>query len=638
MTEGVLGLLLGSELDLEVQLRWALRLAEARRLDILVYERDERSEGSPTEVDLDEPPEGDGGRVARELRQRIDASPELAAGPRPEEVDAGDDEAGEARIHIRLRRLPSSAPRQFRDQLTSDIRSEKLVLITSADGRLNTTEPELVRERRLFLRFVPCEAVFCFGLQNDNELERLLVGAASGPHGESALRLGYDLANQREHGLTVVRVNPAVGPDALRVGEKRLGALLKKGPSSGETVVRHRVIVDGQVERGIRRSWEEEAADVLILGASRVGVFGSHIATGVGARLSRAEGGPAVAIVASAARLRNRFFGRVEGAIERVVPQIDRENRVALVDRIQSSSQWDFDFSALMVLSTLIAAIGLIQNSAAVVIGAMLVAPLMTPLLGLGLALVQGNPVLAGISARSIGLGVLVSMIVAALVGLLTPGFEEPTREMMGRGGPGMLDLFVAFASGVAAAYASSRPGLIAALPGVAIAAALVPPIATSGLALALGNFHLFANALLLFVVNMFTIVLASMVSLWAVGLRNIKKAAQWRVVLVSLIPLAVLLLGIFLSARPVIENRDKRIPPGLVATIEEELGSGFLLDSVGLSYDEIGLQLNLLVVGNEAVPASLANRIRATARSSFDSPVRVRLVSRIPRDAYDFE
>ena len=201
-----------------------------------------------------------------------------------------------------------------------------------------------------------------------------------------------------------------------------------------------------------------------------------------------------------------------------------------------------------------------------------------------------------------------------------------------------MLDLFVAFASGVAAAYASSRPGLIAALPGVAIAAALVPPIATSGLALALGNFHLFANALLLFVVNMFTIVLASMVSLWAVGLRNIKKAAQWRVVLVSLIPLAVLLLGIFLSARPVIENRDKRIPPGLVATIEEELGSGFLLDSVGLSYDEIGLQLNLLVVGNEAVPASLANRIRATARSSFDSPVRVRLVSRIPRDAYDFE
>ena len=87
--------------------------------------------------------------------------------------------------------------------------------------------------------------------------------------------------------------------------------------------------------------------------------------------------------------------GNSDCSIERLVPQIDREHRVALVDRIQSSSRWDFDFFVLMALSTTIAAVGLIQNSSAVVIGAMLVAPLMTPLLGLGLALVQGNPVLA---------------------------------------------------------------------------------------------------------------------------------------------------------------------------------------------------------------------------------------------------
>ena len=75
---------------------------------------------------------------------------------------------------------------------------------------------------------------------------------------------------------------------------------------------------------------------------------------------------------------------RLEGTVERFVPQIDRDNRISLVDRVQSSSNWDFDFFALMVLSTIIAAIGLEQNSAAVVIGAMLIAPLMTPIIIVG--------------------------------------------------------------------------------------------------------------------------------------------------------------------------------------------------------------------------------------------------------------
>ena len=94
---------------------------------------------------------------------------------------------------------------------------------------------------------------------------------------------------------------------------------------------------------------------------------------------------------------------------------------------------------------------------------------------------------------------------------------------MLARGGPGLLDLLVAFAAGIAAAYASSRPSLIATLPGVAIAAALVPPIATSGLALSIGDFNLAIGALLLFAINMVTIILASMLSLSAVGFRNLR-------------------------------------------------------------------------------------------------------------------
>ena len=638
MSEGLLAVLLGAELETEVQLRWAQRLAAARGLDILVYERDERSEGLPIEVDLENTAEEEASKAARELRRLVDLSPELAAGPAAEGESPDEVEPGQQATRLRLRKLASATPRTFRDQLIADIQEQKVVLITSADGRLNTTEPEIVRERRLFLRFVPCEVVFCFGLRPENDLARVLVGAATGPHGRSALRLAADLAEQGENGFTALRINPEIGPDSARVGARRLDDLLRRNvPKDGPTV-RRRVLVDDQVESGIRRALETQPADLLLLGASRLGLLGSRIEGGLGARLSRGDDGPAVAIIASGSPLRNRFLGLVEGPIERLVPQIEREDRVALVDRIQSSSQWDFDFCALMVLSTLIAAIGLIQNSAAVVIGAMLVAPLMTPLLGLGLALVQSNPVLARTSIRSIGFGVIVSLLVGALVGLVTPGFEEPSREMIGRGGPGLLDLFVAFASGLAAAYASSRPGLLAALPGVAIAAALVPPIATSGLGISLGNLDLAFNSFLLFVINMFTIVLAAMTSLWAVGLRNIKKASRWRVFVVNAIPLAVLVLGIFLSTRPVMEPHDKRIPTRLVKKIEQQLGAQFSLDSLGLAYDEMGLQLNLMVVGDRAVPPALANRIRGTVRGAFDKPVRVRLVSRIPSESSRFE
>lgn len=638
MSEGLLAVLLGEELEIEVQLRWAQRLAAARNLDILVYERDERTEGLPVEVDLEETSRDGTAPTARELCRLVDLAPDLAAGPAPVDEAAEDNEPGEPTRRLRFRQLASSPPRAFRDQLVSDIQEQKVVLITSADGRLNTTDPEIVRERRLFLRFVPCEVVFCFGLRPENDLGRIMVGAATGPHGRSALRLAADLAKGDDKGFTALRINPEIGPDASRVGARRLDDLLRRNlPKDGPTI-RRRVLIDDQIESGFRRALETEPADMLLLGASRLGLLGSRIEGGLGTRLSRGDDGPAVAIIAAGSALRNRFLGLVEGGIERLVPQIEREDRVALVDRIQSSSQWDFDFCALMVLSTLIAAIGLIQNSAAVVIGAMLVAPLMTPLLGLGLALVQGNPVLARTSSRSIGFGVVVSLVVGTLVGLVTPGFEEPSREMIGRGGPGLLDLFVAFASGLAAAYASSRPGLLAALPGVAIAAALVPPIATSGLGISLGNFDLAFNSFLLFVINMFTIVLASMTSLWAVGLRNIKKTSRWRIFVVNAIPLAVLVLGIFLSTRPAVERHDKQIPVGLVVRIEKQLGAQFNLDSLGLAYDEMGLQLNLMVVGDQAVPPALANRIRATVRSAFGKPVRVRLVSSIPRESSDFD
>ncbi len=626
MKKGSIGVLLGPDLAIELQLRWAIRLAEARQMDLLIYQQVDRQDGEIVERNLTDEADGDGAAGVREISEVIEAYPHLRAGRREAEESDDDPET----IHLRCKQIPLKSLTSFRQLLLADVQKEKLPLMTAARNEMNTTDPDYIKERRLFLRFAPCEVVFCFGLHAESRFEKILVGISSGSHGSSAMRLGRDLATESKTPLTAARVNPSIGPDSEGVGQRRLEALLKKsfGPDLSE--LRRRVVVDDQTARGLRQLWEKERFDLVVLGASRLGLLGSHIGAGVGAKLSRGETRPTLALVSSASPIRNRFLGLTEGFVERLVPQIDRENRVSLVDRIQSSSQWDFDFFALMFLSTFMAAIGLIQDSAAVVIGAMLVAPLMTPLVGLGLALVQGNPVLSRISLRSIGFGVLVSLVVGALVGLATPGFDEPTREMLGRGGPGLLDLFVAFAAGLAAAYASSRPGLLAALPGVAIAAALVPPIATSGLALSLGDFGLATNAFLLFLINMFTIVLASMTSLWAVGLRNIKKASRWRLLIVNAVMFSVLVLGAFLSIKPDVRSTDQALPAGLVPALQSALGEDYQLHSIGLAYDEIGTQLNLRILGTELAPAGLAGHLRSTARSYFAIPVRVRLVTQL--------
>ncbi|WP_172684148.1 DUF389 domain-containing protein, partial [Desulfosarcina cetonica] len=117
-------------------------------------------------------------------------------------------------------------------------------------------------------------------------------------------------------------------------------------------------------------------------------------------------------------------------------------------------------------MATAIAALGLLQNSGAVVIGAMLVAPLMSPLIGVGFALVQGNIRLFNLSIRSIVGGIGIGFCLSVLIGFLNPN-EDFTAEIIARTTPEIRDLLVAFISGAAAAYAFARPNLAGALAGV---------------------------------------------------------------------------------------------------------------------------------------------------------------------------
>lgn len=148
---------------------------------------------------------------------------------------------------------------------------------------------------------------------------------------------------------------------------------------------------------------------------------------------------------------------------------------------ISDGSEPALRFYILVAVSTLIASFGLIANSTAVVIGAMLVAPLMTPIFGISLALIRGEPKLIGRAARAEIGGVVAAVTMKFILGLLL-GNIDPTLEMISRTRPNLFDLIVAVLAGFAGAYALVDEKISPALPGVA------RPLANSGLCLALGE------------------------------------------------------------------------------------------------------------------------------------------------------
>ncbi len=135
------------------------------------------------------------------------------------------------------------------------------------------------------------------------------------------------------------------------------------------------------------------------------------------------------------------------------LPRLNPADYADLYEMLQSGSRWNTDFVLMLSLAAAIATLGLLQSSPAVVIGSMLLAPWMTPMIGMGLALNQGNPRLAYACFRSIGRGFLTALVISMFIGYITPG-SDLTPEVIARTAPNILDLLIAFFSGIAAAYA----------------------------------------------------------------------------------------------------------------------------------------------------------------------------------------
>ncbi|MFW2380427.1 MAG: TIGR00341 family protein [Acidimicrobiales bacterium] len=177
-------------------------------------------------------------------------------------------------------------------------------------------------------------------------------------------------------------------------------------------------------------------------------------------------------------------------------------------------------FYALMTLSVLIAVLGLLADSTAVVIGAMLVAPLMAPVLGVAAALVMDWNERALRSLWTTVTGAVLAVALAAAVSWILPGDPQPLpNELLARTSPRLVDLGVALVAGSAGAYSHVRKQAGDAIVGVAVAVALVPPLAVIGITLQLGEWQMVAGSFLLFLANVIGIITAGALTFILFGL-----------------------------------------------------------------------------------------------------------------------
>lgn len=186
-----------------------------------------------------------------------------------------------------------------------------------------------------------------------------------------------------------------------------------------------------------------------------------------------------------------------------------QEQYASLFKNLREESKVTQNFMVLLIFATMIATFGLFINSSSVIIGAMLLAPLMQPIVSLSMGVLRQDTSLEFNGAKTIAIGVFAVLITAAVIALFTP-MERLTSEMAGRLSPTILDLFVAIVSGAAAAYAKSNEKILGSLAGVAIAVALVPPLAVAGIGLGWMDWHMFSTAFLLFITNLVGIVFSA--------------------------------------------------------------------------------------------------------------------------------
>ncbi len=402
--------------------------------------------------------------------------------------------------------------------------------------RLRGTLDSILRQAPCDIAVVRADPTFPETSLDKHPPLSILIPAAGGPNAPLAMELALALSPNAT--VTALRVAPEHTDTAdFLEHQQQLAQMTRQwadNPRLHAKTIRAESVMKGILE-------EAAAYDITMLGATAEGLF-EQIIFGVLPEKIGLKNPHTTVIV-------KRFDGSFGGTLERwwwrmmhALPVLSTAERAEVYKQIRRGARPETDFFVMIGLASAIAALGLLLNSPAVIIGAMLVAPLMSAIMGMGLGSIQADVRLLELAGSATLRGMLLAIAVGAAAKLIVPGNGAPTAEILARTAPSLLDLGVAIFSGLAGAYALSRKNMSSSLPGVAIAAALVPPLATVGIGVAWLRWDVAGGALLLFLTNLVAIVAASGFIFFLLGFRPQRRKRRTRIFRRAVVSSAILL------------------------------------------------------------------------------------------------
>lgn len=461
---------------------------------------------------------------------------------------------------------PASSPAEGLLQAVHDVKADLLLLGWTREQREAAADVDPVLDP--VIRTAPCDVAVMHGTLPE-VTETALVPVAGGRHARTALELAQNLVDPVSG--RVIAVHYLRGEPSSR-RELRAKALLQDAVDSlatAENIETKVVWVDDLQEAMLQQAAEH---DLLVLGASNKGILDEAMFAGLPVEVAQMH--PGVTILA------RRHEGHIGRRLRRLwetvsapFPTLTMAEQAAIYQRLHRAARPSVDFFVMIFLSAIIAILGLLLNSTAVIIGAMLVAPLMSPVLSLALGLVQGNVRLLVRATESTLKGAALAIAVSAVLTLISP-LQAPTAEILSRTRPTLLDLVVALAAGAAAGYAVSREEVSAALPGVAIAVALVPPLGVAGYGAATRQPQIGGAALLFFAANLSAILLAAALVFLLLGFRPTHSERRRRLqcgLLASLVVLSIIAIPLAVISRTSFQELERQ--ELVTAILEEEIG-----------------------------------------------------------------
>jgi uncharacterized hydrophobic protein (TIGR00271 family) len=479
------------------------------------------------------------------------------------------------------------------------------------------------------------------------DIERVLVTTAGGPHAPLAARLALLLAREFEATTRTVYVTlPEASQEDKALGQKRIQNTLDRlreliaslpaiagSPLNGDEIpIESQVVSSPSIVEGIVAAGTD--SDLVFIGASEESLI-DQVLFGTLPEQVAIDSPTPVVMVKSYRGLPRFWLQRLWDSIFSALPTLGAEEQLEVYKRVRRDARPDTDFFVMMGLSAIIATYGLLQGSSAVIIGAMLVAPLFTPILANSLAIVLGDIRLLRLAVEAALKGIVLAIGLAVVLTVLTP-LRTVTQEIASRTSPNLFDLAVALASGAAGAYAVARKDVAAALPGVAIAAALVPPLCVIGIGIALTDSSVTWGGTLLFTTNLIAITLAGSITLLLLGFRPAatpERAARLRLGLVaSLVLLTAITVPLAIVFVDSVQNSTINRTINRTLDVQLAKSQGLTLVDFTFNPSKDGIQVTVTLNANTPLDAGFAGNLQDALNQALKQPITLDLIS-VPID-----